>query len=184
MCDVMESRLSTFPPFFMLGREIKIIAVHLEKEASMLFKILTSASILLVIAAIVSMYVGCEGKSDMSDPVSVNDPPTLRSPNDPTSDDFVIISPSTLVLKSQGWTLTVHVAIPYSQVDVSTVRLEGVTPFSTFADDRGDLVCKFLREDIIALVSPVDEPTERELTLSGNDIEGEEFSGSDTITIR
>ena len=150
----------------------------------MFFRILTSASLLLIIAAMAPFSIGCESVPDMSAPVSADDLTATRAPDDPASDDFVIISPSTLVLESQGWGLTVHVAIPYSQVVTSTVNLGGVEPESTFADDCGNLVCKFLRADIFDLVGPVDEPTEITLTLSGDTVDSGTFSGEDTITVR
>ena len=150
----------------------------------MLLRILTSASLVLAIAALMPFCIGCESVPDMSAPVSAIDVTDERAPDDPTSDDFVIISPSTLVLSSEGWGLTVHVAVPYSQVAASTVNLDGIVPLFTFADDCGDLVCKFDREDIFAYVGEVDEPTEMTMTLYGGYVGGGDFSGTDTITVR
>ncbi len=156
----------------------------LEMEALVFIRILTSASLLLIIAAMAPFSIGCESLPDMSAPVAVSDVTATRAPDDPASDDFVIISPSTLVLESQGWGLTVHVAIPYSQVVASTVNLDGIEPVSTFADDCGNLVCKFEREDIFEFVGLVNEPTEVPLTVHGDLVAGGSFSGSDTITVR
>ena len=156
----------------------------LEMEVWMLVRTLTSASVVLALVALLPFCVGCESVPDMSAPAAASDVSTERAPDDPTSDDYVIISPSTLVLNSEGWGLTVHVAFPFSQVDASTVNLEGVEPFSMFADDCGDLVCKFERVDIFELVGEVDEPTKMTLTLYGQDIYGNSIEGSDTITVR
>jgi hypothetical protein len=161
-------------------------------EVLMFLRALTSASLVLAIAALLPFCVGCDTVPDMSAPVAASDVTTERSVDDPASDDFVIMSPSTLVLESPGWGLTVHVAIPYSEVVPSTVRLEDVVPQSVFFDDCGDLVCKFLRQDIcdlaVELLGTTELPAELTLTISGDCIVGSsfgiDFSDTDTITVR
>ena len=61
------------------------------------------------------------------------------------------ISPRTLNLDSDGKVVTVHTDIPYGDVDVSAVYLNGVSIDSWKADDRGDFVAKFLMEDVKTL---------------------------------
>lgn len=89
------------------------------------------------------------------------------------------ISPATLVIASPGPWVTVHTNVPYSTVDGSTVELEGIPATSTFADDCGDLVAKFVRDDICAIVAP----PEATLTLTGYKHDGEFISGSETIVV-
>ena len=89
------------------------------------------------------------------------------------------ISPQTLVIATPGPWVTVHTNVPYSDVAASTVELEGIPASSTFADDCGDLVAKFVRDEICAIVAP----PEATLTLTAEMADGEFISGSDTIVV-
>ena len=73
------------------------------------------------------------------------------------------LAPATLVLGSPGTWVTAHAEISYHDVDVNEITLAGITPVSTFADSRGELVAKFARTDVEAVASP----PEAALTLEG-----------------
>ena len=90
------------------------------------------------------------------------------------------ISPATLVLDSSGTWVTVHAEIPLSDVEPSSIAFEGITPDVIKADNRGELVAKFERGTIVAIVSP----PEASLTLTGLTSTGASFSGTDTITVQ
>jgi len=93
----------------------------------------------------------------------------------------VQVAPQTLLLSSeQGGEVTVHVTIPYSHVDTSTLTLNGLAVAWTKADCRGELVAKFDEAAVKAIV----EPPSATLTLTGMTIDGDEFSGSDTVKVR
>ncbi len=89
------------------------------------------------------------------------------------------IAPAQLVLATPGSWVTVHTNVSYSLVDASTVELEGIPAISTFSDDCGNLVAKFDRDEICAIVAP----PEATLTLTAFMVDGEFISGSDTITV-
>ena len=90
------------------------------------------------------------------------------------------ISPATLVIDSAGTWVTVHAEIPLSEVEPLSVALAGIEPDVVKADNRGDLVAKFTRDSIVAIVSP----PEATLELTGLTAEGTAFSGSDAITVQ
>lgn len=92
------------------------------------------------------------------------------------------VSPDNLVIHSIGegdW-LTIHVDIPYSEVDCSSLELNGIPVKYAKADLRGDLVAKFGLSDMKAIVTP---PTET-LELSGYTKDGVLFYGSDIIRVK
>ena len=91
----------------------------------------------------------------------------------------ITVSPSTLVMGSQGVWVTVHADIPYNVVDGITVTLNDVPVNFTKADNRGELVAKFQIDAIKGIVSP----PSAELTLSGLTKDGVAFSGTDTIRV-
>lgn len=91
----------------------------------------------------------------------------------------IVISPSTLNLDSEGEWVTVHAEIPFSVVDDASVELNGIPVEATFADNRGELVAKFLIGDVKEIV----EPGLVTLTLAGTTIDGGPFSGTDTIRV-
>lgn len=101
--------------------------------------------------------------------------------NNRTDDPLgIAVSPQTLILDSdQGGRVTVHTAIPASQVDRSSVALNGIPASSTGVDLRGNLVANFLEADIKAIV----EPPETTLTLTGDRLDGTSFAGSDTVRV-
>jgi hypothetical protein len=91
----------------------------------------------------------------------------------------VTISPSTIVLGAPGEWITAHTDIPFALVDCSTVALNGVAVVVTKADARGDLVAKFRRAEIEAIVAP----PEAVLLLTGTTKQGECFAGSDMVVV-
>jgi hypothetical protein len=91
----------------------------------------------------------------------------------------VTISPSTIVLGAPGEWITAHTDIPYSSVDRSTVALNGIAVAVTKADACGDLVAKFRRPEIEAIVAP----PEAILLLTGVTKQGEPFAGEDTVVV-
>jgi hypothetical protein len=91
----------------------------------------------------------------------------------------VAISPSTIVLGAPGEWITAHTDIPYASVDRSTVSLNGIAVAVTKADARGDLVAKFRRPEIEAIVAP----PEAILLLTGVTKQGEPFAGEDTVVV-
>jgi hypothetical protein len=89
------------------------------------------------------------------------------------------VSPNTITLGSVGEWVTVHTDIALSLVDTSSISLNGVDVAWTKADAKGNLVAKFVLEDIKAIV----EPPEATLSLLGSTKDGEEFTGSDTVAV-
>ncbi len=93
----------------------------------------------------------------------------------------VAVSPHTLLLGSvQGGSVVVHADIPYSQVDLSTLALDGIAVLHTQADSRGDLVAYFDE----AAVKEIVAPPSATLTLTGEIKDGTPFDGSDTVQVR
>ena len=102
----------------------------------------------------------------------------------------VDIDPGTLNLKSKGKWITAHIELPedydVNDIDVSTVRLNGEiqaelhpTKIGDYdADGVSDLMVRFDRQDVIALLS-VGEAT---LTITGK-INETPFEGIDTIRV-
>ena len=93
--------------------------------------------------------------------------------------------PHRIVLRAPVPAVTVHTNIAYSSVDASTVELtteSGVsfTPYTTFADDRGNLVAKFRMCDVREAVAP----PSAYFTLSGATKTGAEFQGSETVEVK
>ena len=89
------------------------------------------------------------------------------------------IAPATLNLEFKGPWITVHTDIDYDTVDTTTLELDEIPVFLTFADDRGNLVAKFKSADVKAIVVP----SEATLTLTGETDVGGSFEGSDTIRV-
>lgn len=94
------------------------------------------------------------------------------------------ISPRTLNLDSEGEVVTVHTDIPYGDVDVSAVYLNGVSIDSWKADDRGDFVAKFLMDDIKTLPGLI-IGGDNTLQLVGltNDVPPVEFWGAQEVLV-
>jgi len=97
----------------------------------------------------------------------------------------IVVSPNTLNLKSRGHVVTVHTDIAYAVVDHTSVSLNGIEISSSKADDRGYFVAKFLMNEVKALADSgdLDVPGENTLELVGYTATGEEFTGSDIITV-
>ncbi|UCE61304.1 MAG: hypothetical protein JSU63_06065 [Phycisphaerales bacterium] len=96
------------------------------------------------------------------------------------SDIVIAVSPSTIVLGcDKGSSVTVHADIPFASVDRASVEMDGVVPYLTKADNRGDLVAKFNQQAIEAIVAP----PAFTFTLTGVTVGGEPFSGSDTVRV-
>jgi len=92
----------------------------------------------------------------------------------------VSIAPHTLILNSyQGGTVTVHTDIPYGSVVANSLELSGIPVDWTKADDRGCLVAMFEETEVKEVVS---SPAFT-LTLRGVTVDGESFSGSDTVQV-
>ena len=102
----------------------------------------------------------------------------------PDDEITIQIAPHTLVLKSPGIWVTVHADILYSTVDRTSVCLDNgfsyIPAFSTKRDDCGNLVAKFLIDDIKAIVSP----PKQTLKLTGLTKDGAAFFGEDTMTVK
>jgi hypothetical protein len=98
------------------------------------------------------------------------------------ADDVIAIkiSPNCLVLDNPGVWVTVHADIAYATVDSATVTLNGIPVKATFADNRGDLVAKFISGDVKDIVSP----PAATLTLSGTQKDGEPFSITAVISVK
>ncbi len=97
----------------------------------------------------------------------------------------IVVSPSTLNLESRGGVVTVHTNIVYGDVDHEDVYLNGIAISSWKADSRGYFVAKFLMSEVKALAESgnLDVPGENTLELVGYTTTGEEFTGSDIITV-
>ncbi len=92
----------------------------------------------------------------------------------------IVIAPSTINLAlDEGVWVTVHAEIPYSIVDGAMVTLDGIAVKATFADNRGDLVAKFVVGDVKKIL----KVGTAQLTLSGVTKVGATFSGTDTIKV-
>jgi hypothetical protein len=92
----------------------------------------------------------------------------------------ITIAPQTLVLSHDSCSVTVHTNIAIGQVDCDSLLLEGIAPYLTKADSRGELVAKFDPDAVKAIVAP----GEVTLTLTGLLVDGSSFAASDTITVK
>jgi hypothetical protein len=97
----------------------------------------------------------------------------------------ISVSPSTLNIGSEGtWvTCTVWLPEPYDVTHVvpGTVSLDGIPADST-TGGGSTLTCKFERWIIEAMLAPF-APGQVELTLTGQLTDGNEFEGTDIITV-
>jgi hypothetical protein len=92
----------------------------------------------------------------------------------------ITISPKTLALSSDVTCVTVHSNIAIGLVDCASLQLEGISPYLTKADSRGELVAKFHASEVKSIV----EPGQVTLTLTGLLADGTDFAASDTITVK
>jgi len=104
--------------------------------------------------------------------------PFARADTDALTVD-IVVSPSNIVLSSEGVWVTVHAEIAYSAVYGAGVTLDGVPVSVTKADSRGEFVAKF---DLDAVREKL-EPGVVTLTLRGTTASGETFVGSDTVRV-
>lgn len=96
----------------------------------------------------------------------------------------IVVAPNVLNIQSQGQVVTVHTDIAYGAVQSSSVMLNGVEIYFSKADNRGNFVAKFVMSEVKALVDDgILELGEITLTLTGLTKTGEEFSGSQTVTV-
>ncbi len=65
------------------------------------------------------------------------------------------------------------------EVDSAAFTLDGIEAKATFADNRGDLVAKFVVGDVRAIV----KPGTAELTLYGTTKDGVSFFGTDEVRV-
>lgn len=92
----------------------------------------------------------------------------------------IAVSPQMLLLqKVQTGTVKVHTSIPLSLVNPLTLELDGVPAIGAYADSLGQLVAVFDEGEIKSIVAP----PFAELTLTGEYFTGEEFAGSDLVTV-
>lgn len=142
---------------------------------------LTLISSVLLISALFSMVAltGCGDSSSLTSPETATADRSAGEEADVMEID-ITISPKTLVLESNGDLVTVHADIPLSQVASMTITLDRIPVSWTKADNHGDLVAKFGMSDVKGIVSP----PEATLVLRGMTVDGVEFVGRDTVTIR
>ncbi|WP_236848616.1 hypothetical protein [Candidatus Thiodictyon syntrophicum] len=92
------------------------------------------------------------------------------------------VSPSALNIGSAGNVVTVHTEVPYGDVEVHSVYLNGVLIASSKADDRGNFVAKF-DIDAIKTLNGLIIGGDNKLTLTGLTTYGEAFSGTDWVRV-
>jgi hypothetical protein len=92
------------------------------------------------------------------------------------------VSPNVLNILSKGEVVTVHTDIAYSLVVGSTVTLNDVEISHWKSDNRGNFVAKFLMEEIKGLEG-LNIGGLNTLTLEGETVSGEVFSGSTEILV-
>lgn len=123
-----------------------------------------TALVVSMLSAVLFLVAGVSGLSaDPSGPLTVD----------------VVISPSTIIIGAPGEWITAHADIAYSLVATSTVTLDGIQAAWTKADAQGNLVAKFTRADVEAIVAPPSAI----LTLAGMTDEGIPFAGSDFVAV-
>jgi hypothetical protein len=97
------------------------------------------------------------------------------------SDDAlgIAVSPQMLLLGTTQSAVKVHTDIPYSSVAKSTLELNGLAASGSYADALGNLVAVFSESAVKQMVSPPSAV----LTLTGQYLDGEPFSGSDRVMV-
>ncbi len=100
-------------------------------------------------------------------------------------DDTMLISPSMFVLEYHGSRLSIHCEIDLVDIDRNSLQMTGavggsIAPVAVFSDSRGNLVAKFLADDIRTIV----EAPRTELTLTGQYDDGESFSLHGSIRVK
>jgi hypothetical protein len=92
----------------------------------------------------------------------------------------ITVSPHVINIASASTVVTVHTDIAYSAVAGATVELNGIEIAWWKSDSRGNFVAKFNAGEVKGIVEPGTTAT---LTLSGETILGDEFSGSDDVDV-
>jgi hypothetical protein len=92
------------------------------------------------------------------------------------------VSPNVLNIASNGEIVTVHTDIPYKDVDVSAVFLNGVHIHSWKSDNRGYFVAKFLMEEV-EKIPGLNIGEYNTLILTGVTTDGVAFSGETEILV-
>ena len=92
------------------------------------------------------------------------------------------IAPSTLNLSSNGQVVTVHTDIPYDDVDVLSVYLNGVAIESWKTDDCGYFVATLSRDEIRKIDGLITGDYNT-LQLPGATVNGDTFLGADEIMV-
>ena len=92
------------------------------------------------------------------------------------------VAPNVLNIQSESVVVTVHTDIDYSTVVGSTVFLNGVDISHWKSDARGNFVAKFLSDEIKTLDGLIIDEYNT-LTLTGFDINGEAFIGTQDIMV-
>ena len=92
----------------------------------------------------------------------------------------ITVSPNVINIASASTVVTVHTDLPYNLVDGASVSLNGLEIEWWKADDRGYFVAKFVAAEVKGIV---EAGTTATLTLTGETVEGEAFSGSDEVKV-
>lgn len=119
---------------------------------------------------------GQDGSDDTDESDDSDDSDGLEDSEGPIEFSIFKITPKTLNSKSSGRWITLHIRLPESydaaEVDISTFLLNNIvpaddrTPVSPYSDDESsELIIKFDRQDVIAVLSPGDNV---ELSITGN----------------
>ena len=129
----------------------------------------TSAGLLLIVIAVISIGVAAEGSSE---------PMTIH----------IDVAPNTLNLESNGNGVTVHTNITYNKdiCDTVTLEVEGTyVPISScYSDDCGDLVVKVDREVVVDAIEDLDANLiKATFTLNGSAAATGLFTGTDIIDV-
>jgi len=89
------------------------------------------------------------------------------------------VAPNVISLDSQGTVVTVHTDIAYAAVAGASVALDDLPIAWWKADNQGNFVAKFNLDDVKDMVKPGTVT----VTMTGETVTGEGFSGSDTIRV-
>jgi hypothetical protein len=91
----------------------------------------------------------------------------------------ITVSPNVINIGSETEVVTVHTDLPFSFVVGASVTLDGIDIAWWKSDNRGYFVAKFDASDVKGKVKPGTVT----LTLTGTTVDGESFSGSDTVQV-
>ncbi len=92
----------------------------------------------------------------------------------------ITVSPNVINIASASTVVTVHTDLPYNLVDGTSVLLNGVEIDWWKSDNQGCFVAKFVAAEVKGIV---EAGTTATLTLTGETVEGEAFSGSDEVKV-